>query len=43
MSTHQESLLRGLVSSTDLVWFVLAIAVALALGAQRLAADRERG
>jgi ABC-2 type transport system permease protein len=43
MSTHQESLLRGLVSSTDLVWFVLAIAVALSLGAQRLAADRERG
>jgi ABC-2 type transport system permease protein len=43
MSTHQESLLRGLVSSTDLVWFVLAIAVALTLGAQRLAADRERG
>ena len=43
MSTHQESLLRGLVSSTDLVWFVLAIAVALLLGAQRLAGDRERG
>jgi ABC-2 type transport system permease protein len=43
MSTHQETLLRGLVSSADLVWFVLAIAVALALGIQRLAADRERG
>ena len=43
MSTHQEDLLRGLVSSADLVWFGLAIAVALALGTQHLAADRERG
>jgi ABC-2 type transport system permease protein len=43
MSTHQETLLRGLVSSTDIVWFLLAIAVALALGVQWLAADRERG
>jgi ABC-2 type transport system permease protein len=43
MSTHQETLLRGLVSSADIVWFLLAITVALALGAQRLASDRERG
>jgi ABC-2 type transport system permease protein len=43
MSTHQENLLRGLVSSTDVLWFVLAIAAALLIGAQRLAADRERG
>ncbi|GAB2572523.1 ABC transporter permease subunit [Dyella jejuensis] len=43
MSPHQETLLRGLVSSADIVWFLLAIAVALALGTQRLAADRERG
>ncbi|GFZ90920.1 ABC transporter permease [Dyella caseinilytica] len=43
MSTHQETLLRGLVSSADIVWFLLVIAVALALGAQRLASDRERG
>ncbi|HUB90162.1 MAG TPA: ABC transporter permease, partial [Dyella sp.] len=43
MSTHQETLLRGLVSSADIVWFLLAMAVALALGTQRLAADRERG
>ncbi|MBE1160193.1 ABC transporter permease subunit [Dyella acidiphila] len=43
MSTHQETLLRGLVSSADIVWFLLAIAVALALGIQRLASDRERG
>ena len=43
MSTHQENLLRGLVSSTDVLWFVLAITAALLIGAQRLAADRERG
>jgi ABC-2 type transport system permease protein len=43
MSTHQETLLRGLVSSADIVWFLLTIIVALALGTQRLAADRERG
>ena len=42
MSTHQETLLRGLVSSADLVWFLLMIVVALALGTQRLAADKER-
>ncbi|GLQ98588.1 ABC transporter permease [Dyella mobilis] len=43
MSTHQETLLRGLVSSADITWFLLVIAVALALGVRRLAADRERG
>lgn len=43
MSTHQENLLRGLVSSADITWFLLVIAVALALGTRRLAADRERG
>ena len=43
MSTHQETLLRGLVSSTDVVWFLLTIVVALALGTRRLAADKERG
>jgi len=42
MSTHQETLLRGLVSSADVVWFLLAIVVALALGTRRLAADKER-
>lgn len=42
MSTHLETLLRGLVSSADLLWFVLLAAVALALAAHRLAADRER-
>jgi ABC-2 type transport system permease protein len=43
MSTHQEALLRGLVSSADVTWFLLAIGVALALGTQRLSAERERG
>ncbi|GLQ86666.1 ABC transporter permease [Dyella flagellata] len=43
MSTHQENLLRGLVSSADVIWFLLAIIVALALGIRRLAADGERG
>lgn len=43
MSTHQETLLRGLVGSADLAWFLLAILVALALGTHRLASDRERG
>jgi len=43
MSTHQQTLLHGLVSSADLAWFALAISVALALGAQRLSSDKERG
>jgi ABC-2 type transport system permease protein len=43
MSTHAQNLLRGLVSTADILWFVLLIAVCLALAARRLAADRERG
>lgn len=43
MSTHEQSLLRGLVSSADVLWFVLLIAVALALATRRLSTDRERG
>lgn len=43
MSAHEQNLLRGLVSSTDILWFVLLIAVCLALAARRVAADRERG
>ncbi|WP_114241421.1 ABC transporter permease [Dyella sp. C9] len=43
MSTHLDTLVRGLVSSADVVWFVLVIAVALALATQRLAAEKERG
>lgn len=43
MSTHLQPLLRGLVSSTDVVWFVLLIALSLALAIRRLNADKERG
>ncbi|MHB1273294.1 MAG: ABC transporter permease [Rhodanobacter sp.] len=43
MSTHVQPLLRGLVSTTDLLWFVLLIALALALATHRLGSDRERG
>jgi ABC-2 type transport system permease protein len=43
MSTHLQPLLRGLVSSTDIAWFVLLIVLALALATRRLSADRERG
>lgn len=43
MSSHLQPLLRGLVSSTDVAWFVLLAALSLALAARRLAADRERG
>ena len=43
MSTHEQMLLRGLVSTTDVVWFVLLTALALALAARRLSSERERG
>ena len=43
MSTHEQPLLRGLVSTADLAWFALLIAVALALAARRLDNERERG
>ena len=43
MSSHLQPLLRGLVSSTDIVWFGLLIMLALALATRRLGADRERG
>ncbi|HJW05721.1 MAG TPA: ABC transporter permease [Rhodanobacter sp.] len=43
MSTHLQPLLRGLVSSADLAWFALLIALALALATRRLDAERERG
>ena len=42
MSSHLQPLLRGLVSSTDIVWFVVLITLALALATRRLAADKER-
>ncbi|MDE1894621.1 MAG: ABC transporter permease [Pseudomonadota bacterium] len=43
MSSHVQPLLRGLFSTADVLWFVLLIALALALAARRLDADRERG
>jgi ABC-2 type transport system permease protein len=42
MATHLQNLLRGLVVSSDLVWFALAIALSLILATRRLAGDRER-
>lgn len=42
MATHLQNLLRGLVMSSDIVWFVLAIALSLCLAIRRLGADRER-
>ncbi len=43
MSTHVQPLLRGLVSSADVLWFVLLIVLSLALATRRLVADKERG
>jgi len=42
MATHLQNLMRGLVVSTDLVWFALAIGLSLTLAVRRLGADRER-
>jgi ABC-2 type transport system permease protein len=42
MSSHLQPLLRGLVSSADLLWFALLVVVALALATRRLAAEKER-
>lgn len=42
MATHLQNLLRGLVVSSDLVWFALAIALSLILATRRLGGDRER-
>jgi ABC-2 type transport system permease protein len=43
IGTHLEPLLRGLVGIADVLWFVLLAALALALAARRLDADKERG
>lgn len=43
MSTHVQPMLRGLVSSADVLWFVLLVALSLALATRRLATDKERG
>lgn len=42
MSTHLQPLLRGLVSSADLAWFGLLVALALALAVRRVADEKER-
>ena len=42
MSSHLQPLLRGLVSSADLLWFALLIVLALALAIRRLSSERER-
>lgn len=43
MSTHVQPLLRGLVSSADLLWFALLICLSLALATRHLTTERERG
>lgn len=43
LGTHLEPLLRGLVASGDVLWFVLLTVAALALATHRLGADRGRG
>ncbi|HET6432001.1 ABC transporter permease [Dyella sp.] len=43
LGTHLEPLLRGLVATGDVLWFVLIGALALALATQRLGAERGRG
>jgi ABC-2 type transport system permease protein len=43
MSSHLQPMLRGLVASPDVVWFVLLAIVCLALAVRRVAAERERG
>ena len=43
MSTHVQPLLRGLVSSADILWFALLISLSLALATRHLSTERERG
>lgn len=42
MNTHLRPLMHGLVSSVDLLWFVLLTLVALALATRRVVAEKER-
>jgi len=42
LPSHLEPLLRGLVSSADIVWFALLTVLALALAVRRVAAEKER-
>jgi ABC-2 type transport system permease protein len=43
LSTHVQPLLRGLVSTADLIWFALAIGLMLTLAVRRVVAEPERG
>jgi len=43
LPTHLEPFLHGIVATVDIVYFVLLAAVALALAARRLNAERRRG
>jgi len=43
LHTHLAPALRGLMRSEDIVYFLLATALALALATQRVSAERERG
>ena len=43
MSSHLQPMLRGLVSTTDITWFVLLIVISLSLAARRLSGEKERG
>ena len=43
MSVHLQPMLRGLVSTTDVVWFALLIGLSLTLASRRLSSDRGRG
>ena len=43
MSTHVQPMFFALVSSADVLWLLLLIAVSLALATRRLTADKERG
>ncbi|WP_329741745.1 ABC transporter permease [Dyella sp. A6] len=42
LPTHLEPLLRGLVSTSDILWFVLLTLVSLALAIRRVATEKER-
>jgi len=42
LPTHLEPLLRGLVSTGDILWFLLLTIVALALAIRRVATEKER-
>ncbi|NII10739.1 ABC transporter permease [Oleiagrimonas sp. C23AA] len=43
LPSHLQPMWRGLVSTTDVAWFVIVIVVALVLAIRRVAAERVRG